>query len=394
MDSRELFLKVMNFEKSKRTLKWEFGFWGGTIQKWKHEGYSEKILFERSTLYGEFICGPGSQFPIPSYDDELLYAKDLALKFNLDKGPSPVPFNWFYYPKFKKEILETTKNKIKYIGTDGITRISFKDERSMPLWVGHPIRDEEDWERIKTEKLNMNDFWKRFTVKNPKEALAKLRNRDFPQILYGSPIGFFGILRFMIGEEKLYIWYYDKPKLLKSILEYLCEFWINIAQELLLYTDFDYGCFFEDMAYNKGSLISPDIFNEFMLPYYKKLINFAKSKEIKNFIVDSDGFIEKLIPLFMECGVTGLFPFEIRAGNDIEKIRKLFPRLQILGGIDKTALENKKDIDLELEKVKRMIAQGGYIPYVDHAIPPNISWENFNYYREKLNFIIDNQKVL
>ncbi|MCL6086800.1 MAG: hypothetical protein M1475_00140 [Actinobacteria bacterium] len=394
MNSREIFLRVLNFEKSKRTLKWEFGFWGGTINRWKNEGYSEKFIFERDILYGEFINGPGIQFPMPSYDDEVLFAKDLSIKFNFDKGPSPVPFNWFYYPRFEKKVLEKTKDKVKYIGPDGITRIAFNDERSMPLWVDHPIKSEDDWERIKFERLNLNDFWKRFTVEDPKSTLNKLRNRDFPQILYGSPIGFFGILRFMIGEEKLYFWYYDKPQLIKKILEYLCEFWINIAEELTFYTDFDYGRFFEDMAYNKGSLISPAIFNEFMLPYYKKLIDFAKSKGVKHFIVDSDGFVEDIIPLFIECGITGLLPFEIRAGNDIEKIRKNFPGFQILGGIDKTALENKKTIDIELEKVRRMIALGGYIPYVDHAIPPNISWENFSYYREKLNDIIDNQKVL
>jgi hypothetical protein len=49
---------------------------------------------------------------------------------------------------------------------------------------------------------------------------------------------------------------------------------------------------------------------------------------------------------------------------------------------------------LELEKVRRMISMGGYIPYVDHAIPPNISWDHFKYYRNKLNEIIENTKVL
>jgi len=64
-----------------------------------------------------------------------------------------------------------------------------------------------------------------------------------------------------------------------------------------------------------------------------------------------------------------------------------------LGGIDKTALSSKRDIDRELDKVARMIPRGGYIPYVDHAIAPDVSWDNFKYYRERLNGIIDTVKV-
>lgn len=394
MNSREIFLNILNFEKCPRTLKWEFGFWGGTIKRWRNEGYKEKIKFPRDILYGEFINGPGIQFPMPSYDENVLFATDLKEKFNLDNGPAPFPFNWFYCPRFEKEILEETQEKVKYVGSDGITRIAFRDERSMPLWVGHPIRNEADWEKIKEEKLNILNFNERFTVKDIKSTVKKLKNRDYPLILYGSPIGFFGILRFMIGEENLYFWYYDKPDFIRKIVEYLCEFWLNIAEELTSMIDFDYNYFFEDIAYNNSSLISPSIFREFMMPYYKRLIDFAKSKGVKHSIVDSDGFIEELIPLFIECGISGMLPFEIRAGNNIERIRDKYPKFQILGGIDKIALESKETIDLELEKAKRMISLGGYIPYIDHAVPPNISWDNFKYYRNKLNEIIDVVKVL
>jgi hypothetical protein len=394
MNPREIFLKVLNFEKSDRTLKWEFGFWGGTVNRWIDEGYKEKNKFTRQPVYGEFINGPGIQYPMPSFDDDVLFAKDLSEYFKLDKGPSPLPFNWFYYPRFEKKIISQTDEKIKYIGSDGITRIAFKDERSMPLWIDHPIKNEKDWDQLKSERLNLENFNERFTVDNIEESLDLLKSRDFPLILYGSPIGFFGILRFMIGEENLYLWYYDKPNLIKDILSYLCDFWINIAEELSPRIDFDYARFFEDMAYKNGSLISPAIFKEFMMPNYKRLIDFGKSKGVKHFIVDSDGFIEDLLPIFMECGITGLLPFEIMAGNDIERVRKKYPKFQIFGGIDKTALDNKEKIDLELEKVRRMISMGGYIPYVDHAIPPNISWDHFKYYRNKLNEIIENTKVL
>ena len=59
------------------------------------------------------------------------------------------------------------------------------------------------------------------------------------------------------------------------------------------------------MASKNGMLISPSIFNEFMKPYYERLVGFLKDKGVKNIFVDSDGFIEELIPstaYFIRCG--------------------------------------------------------------------------------------------
>jgi uroporphyrinogen decarboxylase len=395
MTSREIFLNVLNFEKISRNLKWDFGYWGGTITRWQREGLPEDIDFigpERELIYGEFINGPGIPYPMPSYDNNVLFASGICEQFKLDKGTSPFSFNWWYYPRFDKKIINETEHKIEYTDTLGIRRLDFKDERSMPLWLEYPVKNEKDWEKIKEERLNLDSFHERYTVDDVDTYISGLKNRDFALLLYGSPTGFFGILRFMIGEPHIYYWYYDKPDLMKSMANYLCEMWLQIAEELTSKISFDWCYFFEDMAYKGGSLLGPDIFREFMAPYYKRLIEFADSRGIKHHIVDSDGYVEGLIPLFLEIGMTGLQPFEIRAGNDIERIRKNYPDLEILGGIDKTALQNKEQIDRELEKVKRMLEKGGYIPYVDHAFPPDISFENYRYFRERLNMIVDPQR--
>jgi uroporphyrinogen-III decarboxylase len=391
MTSKEIFLNVLENTSSKRNLKWDFGYWGGTITRWKKEGLPESIGFEgtdRELVYGEFINGPGIPYPMPSFDDNVLFASGMCEKFQLDEGTSPFPFNWWYYPRFDKVVIDETDDKIEYIDTLGIRRLAFKDERCMPHWLEYPIKSKKDWEKIKEERLNLSEFEKRYTVKNIDDYIKNAKERDFALLLYGSPIGFFGIIRFMVGEPDIYYWYYDKPELLKEMADYLCNMWLAIAEELTSKIDFDWCYFFEDMAYKEGTLIGADLFKEFMLPYYKKLISFAKSKGINHHIVDSDGYLGQLIPLFLETGMTGLQPFEVQAGNDIEKFRTEYPDLEILGGINKLALQKKELIDQELEKVKRMLKRGKYIPYVDHAYPPDISYENYCYFRERLNEIV------
>ena len=63
-----------------------------------------------------------------------------------------------------------------------------------------------------------------------------------------------------------------------------------------------------------------------------------------------------------------------------------------MGGIDKKLLfkgGTKKEIDAELEKIKKLLNKGGYVPHIDHAVSEDVTWDNFKYYREKLNNIID-----
>jgi hypothetical protein len=97
-----------------------------------------------------------------------------------------------------------------------------------------------------------------------------------------------------------------------------------------------------------------------------------------------------LIPLFMQAGVTGMFPFETKCGMDIVKVRQKYPKLQMLGGIPKSDIHlGKTRIDDFLKPVDRVLKTGGYIPYGDHFIPPEVDYENFSYYRTQLNRLID-----
>ena len=127
-----------------------------------------------------------------------------------------------------------------------------------------------------------------------------------------------------------------------------------------------------------------------MLPGYKNVTACLRDHGVRVIMVDTDGNCWQLIPLFMEGGVNLIYPMEVAAGMDVTKVRETFPTLAIAGGIDKRNLAlGKNEIDRELEKVSFMLKQGRYIPHVDHMAPPDVSWENFRYYRQKLNAIIE-----
>jgi uroporphyrinogen decarboxylase len=175
-----------------------------------------------------------------------------------------------------------------------------------------------------------------------------------------------------------------------EMMDYLADFYVALYDQVLSQVAVDYAFHWEDMCYVAGPLISPKMFAEFMLGPYKKLTGLLRDHGVDIIMVDTDGDARKLIPLFLEGGVTGLYPFEVQSHQDVGEIRRQYPRLLMQGGIDKKALAAGKDaIDRELEARVPVVLEGGYIPHVDHGVPPDVSWEDFCYYRHKLDAMLD-----
>ena len=366
---------------------------GGTIQRWRSEGLEETTSLPAATVYGDVVAGPGLQWPETSYDDRLFLDRDVARAFGFDKGFTYLHVNQWICPRFEEKVLAETSDTITVAGGDGITRTMFKDQRSMPFFTDWPVKDERDWNRLVEERLNLGNLSARLLPGFP-EDVENARGRDYPLSLLGDPCGFFGCLRYLMGEVALFYAYYDNPSLIRKIAGYLCDFWIAFMEELFSHTDFDFGYFFEDMAGKQGMLVSPAIFSEFMAPFYRRIISFMRTHGVQHFIVDSDGFVEELIPLLAGVGVTGMLPFEIQAGNDLRRIRKRFPRFQMMGGFNKAVLRDgnenlDRDLEGEIGRIAELIPFGGYIPFADHFIPPDVSFERFSAYRRRLQRIIE-----
>ena len=106
--------------------------------------------------------------------------------------------------------------------------------------------------------------------------------------------------------------------------------------------------------------------------------------------VDTDGDLTKLIDKFVKAGVNMLWPFEVQAGMDVLEVRKRWPReFAIWGGIDKRALAiDRHAIRAEVMRVvPPMLEYGGYLPTLDHAVPPDVPLENWTYYLELVRAI-------
>jgi len=402
---------MKDFDSDVPTMKWEFGYWGETINRWYREGLPKKnppelpdeITTPTSSLYipawncdnkyvdpGEYPQGiaitagglytPTQGFPL---DNDV---KDFT---DMDRSQRLVDLNLLFYPTFEPKTIRETEDKLIYRDIDGVSRTFLKESATLPSWRESPIKGWESWEELKEERMNLDNVKDRLPD-NWEGKVEEYGDRDYPLGLGGYPQGFFGTLAHLLGYENLFKWYYRKPELIHDILDRLTDLWIAVFEEVLKDVDIDHAQIWEDISYGTGSMVSPKMIEEFMVPYYKRLTGFLKEHGVEHIFVDTDGDCMDIIPLFIEGGVTGMLPFEVSAGMDVVEARKKFPDLAMMGGIPKSEIpKGKERIDEILEPVEYLLDEGGYIPFGDHLIPPDVPWEDFRYYREKLNQLID-----
>lgn len=359
MTHRERFLRVLRYEHVDRTPYWATGGWGQTMRRWHAEGFPE--------------------------------GADLNQYFGSERTVG-IPVYYGPWPMFPREVIREDGEKEIVRNHEGIIMQVYKHDwdQSMPHFLEFPVKTRADYRKVIKPRLTgppedrLPADWKR--------KCESWKSRTDPLCLFGDRwSGFFGPLRNIMGLENLAMAFYDDPALVEEMMDDICENVLAISARILDDTDIDYWGFWEDMGMKTGPLLSPTMFRKYMVPRYRRVTDFLRSRGVQYIGVDSDGDVHDLIPHWLHAGLNLLWPCEIAANMEPGPIKKKYGRdLTLFGGIDKRAIAaGPKAIDEELKKVPPLVAGGGYVPMVDHSCPPDISWSNCCYYMEKLRKAIE-----
>ncbi|HOL50369.1 MAG TPA: uroporphyrinogen decarboxylase family protein, partial [bacterium] len=150
---------------------------------------------------------------------------------------------------------------------------------------------------------------------------------------------------------------------------------------------FDFGHFWEDICFKNGPLISPDVFRKKIGPHYRRICDLLNKYGIDIVSVDCDGWIDALVPVWLDNGVNTMFPIEVGTWNgNIKPWRKKFGKsIRGVGGMNKVVFsKDKKAVYNEIRRLLELVELGGYIPCPDHRIPPDAKWELVVYYCQEM----------
>jgi uroporphyrinogen-III decarboxylase len=375
MTDRERFRATMHFRKPDRTpfCEW-FGYDYETAVNWIKQGMPFGSIGFQADGFAGGRWGPRPDVSASFFGLDTIGDRTGEV-FMIDAGP---------IPRYVSKTVSVDAEHKVFVSADGTTRkIALNDSvYTFPEVLDWPVKTMEDWMAVKN-RFNPKDP-RRYPIDWSDNLIEYYKTVDHP---IGLMIcGFFFVARQLMGTMNLLTSFYRNPELIRDIVSFWTDYLIESnreAVESLKGEGIDYVGIWEDFAYKHGPHMSPRVFQEFMQPSYKRLTSFLRQNGIDTIFVDCDGNPTALIPLLLESGVNGLYPLEVAAGMDARVLRKEYgENLLLIGNLDKRVLlKSEEDIRKEVEsKVPLLAETGGYIPSLDHTVPPNVSYNNYLIY--------------
>ncbi len=378
MNNRDRALAVLRYQPYDRLPLVHFGFLRETLQIWAEQGH---------VAPEDVRAGDGS----PAEDR-------IAGKLGFD-------FNWqnmFYTnatirPHFEREVVADFPDGTQHVRTgSGAVVVNKPGGGSIHAEVDHLLKDRRSWEehfkprlqwspeRVTHTPVRVGDKSVRFDQGGLDHL--KTGRRDRPLGLHCGSL--YGEFRNWVGVEgSCYLLADDEP-LVDEILDTLGELsYRNAEFALQSGARFDFAHFWEDICFKNGPLVNPAVFAEKVGPHYRRVTALCRQYGLDIVSLDCDGWIDALVPVWFENGVNTMFPIEVGTWNaSIAPWRKRYGHgLLGVGGVNKRVFSrDRAAVDAEVERIRRLVDLGGYLPCPDHRIPEDCRFDLIRYYCERM----------
>lgn len=359
-------------------------FWTETLDEWVKQGAPEEI--RQSRFRGEYF-----------HLDHMRMLREIDLGMFMDKTMDVGGTQYVYgippvVPRYETTVVDQDDDTVVLVNAGGQkVRTSKKHPEKMPMYLEFPVKDRDTWEEYK-KRL---DPWtpERWPEDWP-AYVRRINSKEEPVMLNVG--GLFGFIREWMGVESLLYMLYDDPLLVEDMMEHLTYLQLEVVKKVVADIRVDCAMYWEDMCFKTGPLISPKMFKQFMVPRYRKVTDVLRGAGVDSIFVDSDGNLNRLIPLWLEAGINGFWPLEVAAGNDAVALRKEYGRdILLAGNIDKRAfLKDERVLRDEIMcKAPFLLEAGGYFPSLDHLVPPDVPLDMYRLFLNTLREIAGLQPV-
>jgi len=169
------------------------------------------------------------------------------------------------------------------------------------------------------------------------------------------------VLEWILGYEGFFYMIYDRPDLVEAIFnkvgELLYDFFNTVISSDVI------GCiwFADDLGYSSATMISPQLLNKWVFPWFKKYASLAHQYG-KPFFLHSCGNKDQIIETLIEdVKIDALHSFEDN-GYPVTKYKKEWgSRVGIIGGVDvdKLARFNESDLRKYIKNILKVCMQNG-----------------------------------
>ncbi|QSX07653.1 uroporphyrinogen decarboxylase [Alkalibacter rhizosphaerae] len=162
------------------------------------------------------------------------------------------------------------------------------------------------------------------------------RNEKFVS-LFVAP-GIFEMTHHLMSMEDALTAYYEEPEAMHELIDYLTEWEISYAKELIDHLHPDCLYHHDDWGSQISTFMSPAMFEEFILPAYKKIYQYYRDNGVEIIIHHSDSFAATLVPYMIDMGVD-VWQGVMTTNNTPELIKKYGGQITFMGNIDSGSVD-------------------------------------------------------
>lgn len=160
---------------------------------------------------------------------------------------------------------------------------------------------------------------------------------DGMAVLSGMWSSFFHEAMDFFGMENYFMNLHTDPEVVEAVTGRLCDFYLQANQRFydLAGDRIDALFFGNDFGSQLDMLMSPECFDRFVMPYFRKLTDQAKARGYR-VVLHSCGSIWRVIPRLIDAGVDMLHPIQAKAANmEAARLSKEHGRhILFMGGLD------------------------------------------------------------
>jgi uroporphyrinogen decarboxylase len=379
MNNRDRALAVLRYQETDRLPLVHFGFLCETLDRWHREGHLTDEERQR--------CSDGN----PAEDS---VAKKLGFDFSWQTMFYPNPL---LRPGFTSEVVAEFPDGSKHVRNHlGVVQMEAPDAGSIPAEIDHLLKDRASWEKHYRprlqwcpERVTEAGFWhegQHHRFGQGGLEILKTSQRDRPLGLHCGSL--YGNFRNIVGVEGTSYLLMDDEPLFDEILATIADLcYRNTEYALVSGAKFDFAHFWEDICFKNGPLVNPAVFTGKVGFHYRRITQLLNRHGIDIISVDSDGCIDKLLPIWLENGVNTMFPIEVGTWNaSIGPWRQQYGKEPLgVGGVNKRVFSrDRAAVDAEIERLRPLIDLGGYIPCPDHRLPGDNQFDLVRYYCDRM----------
>jgi len=203
---------------------------------------------------------------------------------------------------------------------------------------------------------------------------------DFP--VFGSMTECSECLTRLIGQENTFMWMGLYPERMGECINRIGQFYLDCTKAQLKAGRglLDGLVIWGDVAYKSSMFFSPDYWRRYFKPWVKAMVELAHENNLL-VIYHGCGNVQQIFQDFIELGIDGYNPLEVKAGMDVTELRRQYGhQMGFCGGSDIQIWEtgDEEAVRQEVLRVLRAAEGGGMIFQSDHSVSGHVSGHTYD----------------